>query len=62
MTINFSHNVILVGNIGNGKSTLSNKLYNILNHGNELFNIQNLENKFIARQSAKSVTTKIQAE
>ena len=52
-------NILVIGNIGNGKSTIQNKIGHMIKHGKE--NIQDLEKIFAAKKSIKSVTMGIQS-
>jgi stage III sporulation protein SpoIIIAA len=47
-------NILVIGNIGNGKSTIQNKIAHMIKYGKE--NIQDLEKVFAAKKSIKSVT------
>ena len=55
----FKRNILVVGNIGNGKSTLLNKLVHFVLNGHD--QEKNLEVHFEGKNSTKSVTTKVDA-
>lgn len=55
-TNNTQKNVFLIGNIGNGKSTLGNKLMHLLRNNLEPPQTGNLEMVFPAGKSPSSIT------